>query len=500
MTAQTDPSTVAALEPRAVWGFFAGMAAIPRPSKQEQRIREHLQKVAGKHGLAARTDAAGNLVIHVPASPGHEQAPVTVLQGHLDMVCEKNADTVHDFDREGMKLVLEVEPEGKAQIVRADGTTLGADNGIGLALALAAATSQDVIHGPLELLCTVDEEAGMTGAKALTPESFRGRRMLNLDSEEDDAIYMGCAGGCDSNLIWEADLTTPLEGIEACRVAISGLRGGHSGGDIHENRGNAIKLLTRTLQAVPTMTLHLMSIEGGSKRNAIPREAQAVVAGPAGTHSALQAAAEEIRKAAVEESAEAKAMFTVEPVPLEASGLALPVMETDRILTALAALPNGVLGMHPQITGLVETSNNVSTVRTTTARGRVRIEVGTLSRSSSAERLDETLDRIAEVGVAADAAVETGNRYPGWDPDPGSPTLAVCRRIYENLFGEEAKVTAIHAGLECGIIGERVGNMDMVSFGPTIRGAHSPDERVYVASVQKVWRYLVAVLKELARG
>ena len=311
MTTSADASAVTALEPQAVWGFFAGMAAVPHPSKQEERICAHLKQVAGKYGLAVRADAIGNLVIDVPATPGCEGAPITVLQGHVDMVCEKNAETVHDFDREGINLILDVDPETNEPIVRADGTTLGADNAIGLALALAAATSPDVVHGPLELLCTVDEEAGMTGAKALTPDLFRGRRMLNLDSEKDDEICVGCAGGCDSNVAWECDLAKASPAVEICRVTISGLRGGHSGGDIHENRGNAIRLLARTLQGAPPLTLQLVTIDGGSKRNAIPREAQAVVAGPVGTLDAFRAAAEQIRNAAVTESAEASAAVTV---------------------------------------------------------------------------------------------------------------------------------------------------------------------------------------------
>ena len=277
MTNDTS-SAVASLEPQAVWQYFSGIAAVPRASKHEERIREHVRRLAQERGFNVREDAAGNLLIEVPATPGHENAPITVLQGHLDMVCEKNAGTAHDFDRDPIRLILDRDPATGEEIVRADGTTLGADNGIGVALALAAATSPDVVHGPLEILCTVDEEQGMTGAAALQPDFFRGKRLLNLDSDEDTVIYIGCAGGGDITLSWEFP-TRPVSGrLELARLTVSGLRGGHSGGDIHENRGNANKILVRTLLDPDVKRVQIASITGGSKRNAIPREANAVIA------------------------------------------------------------------------------------------------------------------------------------------------------------------------------------------------------------------------------
>jgi len=501
MSAKDNATDIGTLEPTAVWRFFAGIAATPRPSKKEERIRQHIKTVATDLGLSVREDSVGNQVIDVPATPGFENVPITVLQAHLDMVCVKDGDGDHDFDRDPIALQVVEDPKGAGQIVCADRTTLGADNGIGVAMALAAASSPEVTHGPLELLFTVDEEAGMSGAKALTSQSFKGRRLLNLDSEEDDALYIGCAGGCDTNLSFECALHPPDDGGEWCRVAVSGLRGGHSGGDIHENRANAIKLLVRTLQRAEPNRLRIATIRGGSLRNAIPREAEAIVWGPAGVRKALLSVAEQVRGEAIDASAEHNASIRVGEVANgDVRGL-LGAEDTQRLLDALAALPYGVLGMHPKVEGLVETSNNVGTVSTTDASdGRsVHVRAETLSRSSSASQLQSTLDQIAAIGRLGGACVETGNEYPGWEPDLDSPVLATCRRVYEGLFGEPPNVTAIHAGLECGIIGKLVGGMDTISFGPRITGAHSPEECVYVSSVQKSWKYLTAVLAELAR-
>ena len=500
MSEQSSPISVETLEPAPVWRLFAGIAAVPHGSKKEERIRRHVRALAEGQGFAVGEDAAGNMVIEVPATPGHENAPVTVLQGHLDMVCEKNAGTEHDFDRNPIRLIVEKETDSGEMLVRADGTTLGADNGIGLALALAAAWSPEVVHGPLELLCTVDEEAGMTGAKVLEPGFFKGRRLLNLDSEEDDVLYIGCAGGCDVTLSWELSASPLPPGTEVWRVSVSGLRGGHSGGDIHLNRANAIKLLVQTLRAVPGNELRLADFTGGSLRNAIPREATALVIGSSSLARALTTAAEKVQDEAVRDSKEESCTILV---GRRAAGEALTVLsaeDSQRVLTALAALPHGVLAVVPEIAGLVQTSNNVATVTTQALAGvgNLRVTIGCLSRSSSGDQVEAAVRQIMAVGRLAGASTETGNEYPGWQPNMDSPILATCRQVYQRLFGEEPKVTAIHAGLECGLIGERVRGMDMVSFGPRIEGAHSPDERVYVASVEKSWKYLTAVLAELA--
>ncbi len=498
MTSHTKPSAMTNLQPQAVWRLFAEMCAVPRPSKHEERIRKHMRQVAERLGFAVREDQIGNMVIDVPASPGCEKAPITVLQGHLDMVCEKNADTRHDFDKDPIHAVIDHDEKGEL-IVRAEGTTLGADNGIGVALALAAASSKDVKHGPLEILCTIDEEMGMTGAKVLEPTFVRGRRMLNLDSEDDEAIYIGCAGGRDSTLTWELPTAKAPAGSEACRVTVSGLRGGHTGGDIHENRGNAIKLLIQTLRgAEGAEQLHLVEINGGSKRNAIPREASACVVGPKGIGEALTQAAEHVQAEAVRDGGEKSCLIRVEGAKV---GAAASVTDTTRLLAALAALPHGVLATVPDIPGLVQTSNSTSTVASELAGGKLRVTVGCLSRSSKRHELHNTARQIAAIGELAGAHIESGNEYPGWAPNKNSPLLATCSELYRRLFGKEPKVAAIHAGLECGIIGERVGGgkMDMVSIGPRITGPHSPDERVYVAAVEKSWKFLTAILAELAK-
>lgn len=489
-------STIEQLEPRLVWQLFSRIAAVPRPSKHEEKIRAHLRDLAEQRGLSLREDVAGNLVISVPASPGREGAPITVLQAHVDMVCEKNSGTEHDFHNTGIHMVLDKDAAGD-QIVRGEGTTLGADNGIGVAMALAAALDDDVAHGPLELLLTTDEEAGMTGAKALSPESFTGRTLLNLDSEEDDAVYIGCAGGCDSTLTW-AFQPEATAALTAARVDITGLRGGHSGGEIHENRANAIKVLARVLLNAGRDDLRIVEASGGSKRNAIPREAYAVVCGSAGLEQALEDAARSISPLVGEESGERQVSIRVAPVGTPS--LALTSIDTRTLLSAMAALPHGVLGMSPAVPGLVQTSSNVSTMSVAPSNDgkSAYAEIGTLSRSSSAYWIDVTVQQISSIGRLAGADVTKANEYPGWEPNVDSPALATVRRVYERLFGASPSVAAIHAGLECGIIGERVGHIDMVSFGPRIEGAHSPDERVYPASVTKSWSLLKAVLQELS--
>ena len=499
MASETHLGTAEDLEPGVVWKLFAGIAAVPRPSKKEERVRAHVRAVAEEHGLTVRQDSIGNLLVDVPATPGCESAPITVLQAHLDMVCEKNAGVTHDFDRDPIRLILDKDPAGE-QIVRADATTLGADNGMGVAMALAVAFSSDATHGPLELLFTIDEEAGMSGAKAVTPEFFHGRRLLNLDSEEDDILCIGCAGGCDTTLAWTCTGSPIDKGAEVFRVVVDGLRGGHSGCDIHENRGSAIKLLVRTLLGIDSAGLRLVSLDGGSLRNAIPREATAVVAGQVGLADTLRQAAQQVQEEACRESAEQGLSIRVEPVTNETSVVAMSRTDTGCLLSTLAALPHGVLGMHPSVPGLVQTSNNLATVRVAPGESSptLDIHVGTLSRSSSASLLRVTLAQIASVGRLAGARIETANGYPGWEPNLDSPVLGTCRRVYETVMGEPPKVAAIHAGLECGIIGERVSGMDMVSLGPRIEGAHSPDERVWVASVQKSWKYLLAILAELS--
>lgn len=511
--------TIAALEPTSVWSIFAGIATQPRPSKHEQRIRAYTRAFAESKGLKVREDKTGNMVIEVPASPGFENAPAIVLQGHFDMVPEKDPETPHDFLNDPISLKLERTADGR-QYVCADKTTLGADNGIGMAMALAAAIDPNVKHGKLELLNTVDEEAGMTGAKALKSDFFKGKIFINLDSEDDRAIYIGCAGGSDTTLTWKLKLKPCTGNCEPTRVVVSGLRGGHSGGDIHENRGNANKVLARVLHGALD-GLRLVGINGGSKRNVIPRQAEALVCGSKGIRRALKKSAAEIQRKVADESNEPGVKIVVEelkPAPRKA----VSVEDTRRVIEALVAVPHGVHGMHPKMPNLVQTSNNIGVVSSTlvnsrakTGKGKAKaqsapldpskadtllVEISALSRSSTKSLLHATREQIEAVGRLAGAEAVSGNEYPGWEPNPDSPTLGVCRRVYRELFNDEPHVAAIHAGLECGIINERMDNtLDTVSFGPTITGAHSPDERVYVDSVAKSWKFLQAVLAELAK-
>ncbi|MBX3393902.1 MAG: beta-Ala-His dipeptidase [Phycisphaerae bacterium] len=488
---------VAALEPQVVWSIFAEMTAIPRPSKQEDKIREHVKQFATRHGLAVKQEPIGNLVISAPATPGREAAALTVLQAHLDMVCEKNRDTKFDWEQDPLPVKVDTDKKTGKAIVVSEGTTLGADNGIGVAMALAVAASKDVSHGPLEILLTIDEEAGMSGAKALTPESFRGRRLINLDSEEDDALYIGCAGGCDTNLTWKFAASPAESSSEVCRLVVEGLRGGHSGCDIHEGRANAIRLLARTLTGTNIAGIRLGEVVGGSKRNAIPREAHALVSGATGLRKALEEAAKIVRDECAAESFEPDIRICVEHVPRGDAGDFVPANDSRRLLQAIVALPSGVIAMHPRVPGLVQTSNNISTIEFRSGEKEASYIVGLLSRSSSDSMLEFTKCQLASIGRLSGAEITNANQYPGWEPNPDSPLLATCKRIYEHLFQTPPKVSAIHAGLETGIIGKLVGNVDMVSLGPTIQGAHSPEERVFIESVGKSWKLLTAILKEL---
>ncbi|MEM7232083.1 MAG: beta-Ala-His dipeptidase [Planctomycetota bacterium] len=492
----TSPA-VESLAPAAVWKFFSGLASVPRPSKKEEKVRAYMLELLAELGFEATEDATGNIVAKVPATPGCESAKTTVIQSHLDMVCEKNAGTEHDFENDPIRLVRDVDSNGE-EIIRADGTTLGSDNGIGVAMSLAAATSPEVTHGPLELLFTIDEETGMTGAKALVSESFEARQLINLDSEEDDAIYIGCAGGRDTDLRWSLAPQAISEGT-TFRVSVSGLLGGHSGCDIHENRGNAIQILARALLASADggSGWCLQEIEGGSMRNAIPREAVAVISGDAASQSRLEAACQALEEAAKRESFES-ASLSVECLGDSAGASAVSSDDTGRILRSLVAIPSGVVSMHPKIPSLVQSSNNLSTIRSSVEGGQVEVTVGCLTRSSLSSAIDHVSSQVASIGRLSGAAIEHHNDYPGWEPDVDSRLLATTRAIYEEMFETEPEVAAIHAGLECGIIRDAVGPMDMVSFGPRIEGAHSPDERVYPASVEKSWRFLVAVLGRLA--
>ncbi|WP_374266768.1 aminoacyl-histidine dipeptidase [Zoogloea sp.] len=482
------PAAFADLEPAAVWRHFATLCEIPRPSKGEAAIRAHLHAWARARGLDARVDAAGNLIVRKPASPGHETAPGVVLQTHLDMVCQKNAGIDHDFTRDPIR------PVRRDGWLVADDTSLGADNGIGVALALAVLEDASLAHGPVEALFTVDEEAGMGGAQGLEPEVLAGRLMLNLDTEDWGEFYLGCAGGLDVNVARPATPAPLPAGVEVWQIGLAGLRGGHSGVNIHEERGNAIKLLVRVLRDLEKrFVLRLATLEGGTARNALPREARATVALPAGSGGALTAALADWQTQLALELKGVDDGVRIDAAPARADAL---LAETEQAvwLASLHAAPHGVRRRSLSVPGVVETSNNLGMVALGPDGGSCNFMVRSLLDAGSTALAEEIVSLFALSGTRAEA---TGH-YPGWAPDPASPLLARCRRVFSRDFGGEAAVQVVHAGLECGIIGAKYPGMDTVSFGPTIRGAHAPGERVEIDTVAKAWRLLTAILADIA--
>jgi dipeptidase D len=479
-----------ALAPKELWKHFDKMLTIPHCSGNEEQLAEYLLSYSKGKNLEAEKDANGNVVIRVPATPGHEEAPVVVLQGHMDMVGEKNSDIDHDFFKDPIPVKLD------GEWVTAKGTTLGADNGIGLAAALAIIESEGVVHGPLELLFTVDEEVGLTGAGKLEPGFLNGKMMLNLDSEELGAVYIGCSGGGDSTITLPFETVDAPAGTKAFVLKVSGLKGGHSGIDIHENRGNAIKILARVLlEALKTQPCHLAGLGGGSKRNAIPREAEAeLMVLETGVEELAEIIGTEAAKIK-EELGELESDITVVIEPSEQPFTkVLDQKSQETTLGLLRDLPHGVDAMSKDIDGLVETSNNLATVSTSADK----FVIGTSTRSSIAEDLQKLRDKIRAISEAAGASVEENTPYPGWKPNLDSELLGIVKRVHEREFGKEPDLKAIHAGLECGIIGEKFPGMDMVSIGPWIEHPHSPGERVNIPSVETFYKLLTAVLAELA--
>ena len=482
-------SPLLSLEPRLVWQHFDAIRQVPRPSKHEEKIRAHVRAWAEARGFSVKEDAAGNIVVKVPATPGHENAPTVVLQGHLDMVAEKNADVSFDFFNDPIQVRI------VGDYVYATGTTLGADNGIGVAAAMAVAEDPEAVHGPLELLFTVDEETGLTGAMKLDPTLLSGRTLLNLDTEEDGAFYIGCAGGADAHAVFTVALEPLPPGHAALAVRVRGLRGGHSGVDIHENRGNALKFLARLLAAGRKVSpeLRIASIGGGSKHNAIPREADAVITVPASQLEAVKQAIFEMAGVLREEFGEVDPGQKVE-VEETTTAQVFAAADGNRLLDALLACPHGVLAMSRAVPGLVETSNNLAVV---TTEGN-RVKVVTSSRSSVMPSLRATLQQVEACFRLAGAAVEVHDGYPGWKPNPNSKVLQLAKEVFRREFGRGPEVKAIHAGLECGLIGEKFPGMDMLSLGPQIESPHSPDERVKISTVASFYRLLKAILREMA--
>ena len=478
--------TIRDLQPSLVWEIFDQITAVPRPSKHEERIIEYLVEFAQKHSLDYSRDDIGNVVIRKPATPGYESKPTVVLQSHMDMVCEKNSDTVHNFDTDPIRTKIE---DGW---VKAEGTTLGADCGIGMAAALALLVDPTVEHGAIEALFTVDEETGLTGAFNLGEGMLSGKYLINLDSEDEGEIFIGCAGGVDTLASFDYTVETLDGEYEYYRIAVSGLKGGHSGDDIDKGLGNANKILANFLYDAQRYDIRLGMFDGGNLRNAIPREAYAVVAVP--EHTALL-----FETALAQYVAAVKALYApTEPnLNFSVSQAAVqPVVDTDAqlgLLAALVGLPNGVLAMSQTMKGLVETSTNLASVKFVGSQ----IVVTTSQRSSVERAKRDAMHSIEAVLALAGATVEHSDGYPGWTPDPSSALLATTVAAYRELFDAEPKVRAIHAGLECGLFLEKYPHLEMVSFGPTLRGVHSPDERLEISTVDKFWKLLLEVLKKI---
>ncbi len=439
-----------------------------------------------KFDLETRVDSLGNVLIRKKATPGKENLKTIILQNHMDMVCEKNSGTEHNFDTDP------IIPRVEGKWVKANGTTLGADNGIGIAAALAILETKEFTHGPIECLFTVDEETGLTGAFGLKEDFLSGKILLNLDSEDEGEIFIGCAGGKDSVMklpvTWE---NTPAD-YSGFTIEVSGLQGGHSGDDIHKGRGNSNKILNRLLWNTYYLNIRIHRFDGGNLRNAIPREAVADIAVPAASVEEFLNKAQGIIKEMKAELQHTDEGLSVIITPAQKPDHVLSKDSQNRLLWSLYACPHGVIAMSPVITGLVETSTNLASVRTQADS----IIITTSQRSSIESAKNDIATMVGNTFRLAGASVEHGDGYPGWTPNPGSEILEITRKAYVKLFNTEPQVKAIHAGLECGLIGEKYPGMDMVSFGPTIKGAHSPDERIEITTVQKFWDLLLEVLRK----
>lgn len=477
------------LKPERLWKHFAEILAVPRCSGKEKAMGDYIVSVAKAAGLASKKDEVGNVCVEKPASAGREKAPGVILQCHMDMVCEKNSDIAHDFAKDTIQARL------KEGWIQAQGTTLGADNGIGIAACLAVMEDTTLRHGPLEFLFTVDEERGLTGANKIKPGFLKGTRLLNLDSEEEGAFTIGCSGGADTELALPLKRKKARAGSQLYLLKIFGLRGGHSGIDINQGRGNAIKILARLLwQAQQKFGLELVRMEGGNKRNAIAREAWAHILVAPGEVDRLAAfLAEAFAKVKDENKAvETELKYSFEKTKGAASPLA-PASQ-KALLNFLLALPHGVLAMHPEIAGLVETSTNLAIVSVKKAQAQVICS----SRSSIGSALEAVKNMLKALADLAQVKAKLSDGYPGWTPNLQSSLLKTLKDLHLKVFGKDATVAAIHAGLECGIIGEKFPGMDMISFGPTIQHPHSPEERVNAASVDHFWKFLTATLESLS--
>lgn len=477
--------TVRDLEPKALWNNFADLNAVPRASKKEEEVIQFMVDFGNKLGLITKTDAIGNVIIYKDATPGMENRKKVILQSHLDMVHQKNAATQFDFLTEGIRMVVD------GDWLKADGTTLGADNGIGVATIMSVLASSSIEHPAIEAMFTIDEETGMTGAMELDGSNFSGEILLNLDTEDDDELSIGCAGGIDTNTSYECSTEEVDSDSSLFEIKVSGLNGGHSGMDIIKELGNANKILVRVLKHIlDHQEFQLISIDGGGLRNAIPREANAVIAVNHEFEGRLDLEFSSIVQDIKTEFHSIEANLSITLNPSLSTGKAVISSDRDIVLNSIFSVFNGVFRMSPDFEGLVETSSSLA---------RVILEDGifktqSLQRSSVESSKKNVANTIKATFELFGAKVEQTGDYPGWEPNTNSEILNLMTEMYRNKFNEEPQVKACHAGLECGILGKHLPGVDMISFGPNIRGAHSPDEKVQISSVQKFWDFFLDVL------
>ena len=478
--------SVRELEPNALWGNFADLNAVPRASKKEERVIEFMMNFGKRLGLETIKDAAGNVVIKKPATSGMEDRKTVIMQSHLDMVHQKNSDSDFNFETDGIDMIVE------GDWVRANGTTLGADNGIGVATIMAILESKEITHPAIEAMFTIDEETGMTGAINLDGSNFSGEILLNLDTEDDDELSVGCAGGIDTNTSYSYSTEPLKDGFDTYEITVRGLLGGHSGMDIDSGRGNANKIMNRILRhLVETVNLQLLSIDGGSLRNAIPRESTAIIAVNSEDKEAMEEALRYIASVISVAFRSIEKEMTVELNSSAYTGQAVSTEDMHIILDVLQAVHNGVYRMSPEIEGLVETSSSLA--RVIVSEGEFSTQ--SLQRSSLESSKDDIAATIRSAFELIGAQVVQSGEYPGWQPNADSKILNLMAELYRNRYKEEPQIKACHAGLECGILSQHLPGVDMISFGPNIRAAHSPDEKCQVSSVKKFWDYLLATLE-----
>ncbi|WP_086983276.1 aminoacyl-histidine dipeptidase [Vibrio aphrogenes] len=481
-------SEISQLSPQPLWQFFDKICSIPHPSKHEEALAQYIVEWAQSQNLPVKRDQAGNVFITKPATAGMENKKKVVLQAHIDMVPQKNEDTVHDFTKDP------IQPYIDGEWVTAKGTTLGADNGMGMASCLAVLASTDIKHGPLEVLLTIDEEAGMTGAFALEKGWLDADILLNTDSEQEGEVYMGCAGGVNASIIFDLEREALPADHSLVKLAVKGLKGGHSGCDIHTGRGNANKFLARFLaNHAEELGLRVIEFQGGSLRNAIPREASVTVALPNTQQAALTQAFEHYTQVVQQELSKIETALTSHITEANTTLTPFTMAVQRRFIATLNACPNGVIRMDDNFEGVVETSLNVGVITTEENKLTILCLIRSLI-DSGRENVESTLTSLAKL---AEATIEFDGAYPGWKPDPNSEIMHTFRDVYEGIYGKKPNIMVIHAGLECGLFKNPYPEMDMISFGPTIKFPHSPDEKVEIASVALYWEQMIAILENI---